>query len=165
MKLENIIKQFNGIVVTFNIEDKYYKQIEKNKNVSDIWVFTKNSDNKKFIKQNNDNSKISAKKIYKVVKHADYVIIDIKDIYKYLDNIMYTVSKICKNKLYIIGKIEKYQMDYLVKKYKRHYNIIYENNILEVNLNPKKNTYLKPIYYIYDILYNIIDKIGNLIMN
>ena len=110
------------------------------------------------------------KKHYKK-KNLDYIIFNSIELKKYIPRFISTSIYTCCGKVYIMGSNDIYEIERIIKKYKRYkcsYSILYnkEKYLIEIDVSNSKNKFLfDKLYYIFDTLGLISDKISDLIMN
>lgn len=170
--LEKIIVNINGKVVCIgNLDEFLLKKLGQNTNITycDLLNCNTNSSGKGKSKQKSLTMK-DFKKFYKK-KRINYLICDINEIKKHLPMFLQSSIYINKDKIYIYGSKNDYDVQKLQKKYKRYnvqINLTEKNDdfVLEVNTNNAKNKFFKDkIYFIIDNLEIFIDKIGDIIIS
>lgn len=163
-ELEKIIDGFSSNVIGIGTEKKLIDSLNKNKNITECNIIN----NKKTKTNGKGRSKyIYIKKLRKVFKKkkVDYILCNYEVIKPYLKHFVKDSIYINRGKLYFYGS--DIEIDNLLARYKR-YNIEYKitNNILEIDNKLSKNNFIKDcFYYIIDSINNVIDFIGNLLMN
>lgn len=156
-ELLKIIKNIHGNVFTLGIVDKdLIKAIQTNSKIEHFLMLNINqtveyeqSDNYKPTK------KIKIKKIKKKnkKKKIDYTICEISDCKAHFRTFINDTIYFTKHKIFYYGNIEEYDLDILIKRYRR-YNVIvsiikYQNDefILEVDTTKAKTNKLKALFY------------------
>lgn len=173
--LKNISKEVTGKVLVIGLENKTVEQvIDKNENITELYTMKFNG--KKKTKDNRSGKRgktISIKKIRKIFKkkRIDYIICNIEDINRFLRTFIRDSIYINKSKLYIYGTKENLDSELIEKRYKRYNTsiIITEYNkelLIEIDNTKAYNNKIKDMFYnICDIGYNIVNTIGDLLIN
>lgn len=173
--LKNISKNVSGKVLVIGLENKTVEQVlDKNENI--IELYTMKFNGKKKIKDKSRGKRgksISIKKIRKIFKkkRIDYIICNIEDINKFLRTFIRDSIYINKSKLYIYGTKENLDIELIENRYKRYNTsiIVTEYNkdlLMEIDNSNAYNNKIKDIFYnICDIGYNIVNTIGDLLIN
>ena len=164
-KLENIIKNVKGNILTVCLDDKLMGCFLKNNNVevlsidSNINSGVRNSKRKVF----NGSKNISIKKLRKYInkKSVDVLFCNMNEMNNYYKYFIKDSIYLCNNTVYLYfdNEIDK---DFLIKKYNR-YNVVIEETeykngyILKIDVTNAKNNWFKDkLYLIHDTLYNLI---------
>lgn len=173
--LKNICKKVNGKVLTIGLDySTVEKVLDKNENITELFSmkFNGKKRTKKYEKGKRGKT-ISIKKIRKIFKkkRIDVIICNIEDIDRFLRTFIRDSVYINKNKLYIYGNKDVIDIELLEKRYKRYKTEVniteYKKEILmEIDNSNAYNNKLKDILYnISDIGYNIVNSIGDLLIN
>lgn len=173
-ELEKIIHSLEGNVLAIGMEDVSLLQtLEENHNITKcnlLNVISVNSkDKKKVRKKRNFHIKNLRKKFHK--KKVDYIICNMKDVYPYMNTFIKDSVYINRKKLYFYGETKKYQLDNIVKKYKKYHakveQKLEENYFLIVVFNETSKTNKgKDLWFrICDFFQFLYDFIGDLLIN
>lgn len=173
--LKNISKNINGKVLVIGLENKTVEQVlDKNENIEELYTMKFNGKKKTKGKTKGKRGKtISIKKIRKIFKkkRIDYIICNIEDINKFLRTFIRDSVYINKTKLYIYGTKDNLDSELIEKRYKRYNTniVITEYNkelLIEIDNTNAYNNKIKDIFYnMYDIGYNMVNMIGDLLIN
>ena len=175
-KLKNISKSISGNVIIIGLDYATVEDvIDKNDKINNLYImnFKGKKRTRKIEKGYKRDKVISIKKIRKVFKKKkiDYIICNIDDVRKFLRSFIKNSVYINKNKLYIYGNNDNVDIELLENRYKRYTDDIlitkYNNDILiEINNTNSYNNRLKDFcYHIFDIGYDIVDFIGNILVD
>ena len=167
-ELKNIVKKFNGKVISIGLSEEFCDIIEKNEGVLFYDILDNKNDSngkRKFF----GNKSININKIRKRYKKKkiDYIICDYKVIEPYIKKFVKNSVYINKNKLYFYGEVD---VDLITKKYGRYDTKIvvkeYKNTcIVEIDNTKSKNKRIKEIFYsIKDNIEAFIDIAGDILM-
>lgn len=173
--LKNISKDVTGKVLVIGLENKTVEQIlDKNKNIVELYTMNFNGKKKTKNKGKGKRAKtVSIKKIRKIFKkkRIDYMICNIVDINRFLRTFIRDSIYINKTKLYIYGNKDNLDVELIEKRYKRYNTKIiiteYDKDLLiEIDNTNAYNNKIKDMFYnISDIGYNIINVIGDMLIN
>ena len=173
--LKNISKNISGKVLVIGLENKTVEQVlDKNENITELYTMKFNGKKKTKDKTRGRRGKtISIKKIRKIFKkkRIDYIICNMEDINKFLRTFIRDSVYINKTKLYIYGDKNNLDSELIEKRYKRYNTniIITEYNkelLIEIDNTNAYNNKIKDMFYnICDIGYNIVNAIGDLLIN
>lgn len=156
-ELLKIIKDFNGNVFTLGIIDK--ELISAIQNNTQIMHFLMLNINQTVEYERSDNYKptkrIKIKKIRKKnkKKRIDYTLCEISDCKDHFRTFINDTIYFNKNKIFYYGKTSEYDLDVLIKKYRRYnvtINLIkYPNDefILEIDTTKAKTNKFKNLFY------------------
>ncbi len=171
-ELLNKVKEVKGNLLVIGVEDnQIIKEIEKNKQITicnslDSDIVTKN-------KKKGRSKRVSIKKIRRVFKKkkVDYIICNVGQINKYMRYFIKDSVYIAKKEVILYGNINDYDLDVLVKRYKR-YKVTVEiktykkDFILTIDVEKAKNNRLKDMFYfIKDTFSEISDFITEVLVN
>lgn len=173
-RLEEIIKQINGNVLTVCLDEKLMNNFENNNKINLYSIdsnvskgLLKNKNKRKTNKGKNINIKKLRKYLNK--KSVDYLFCNMNEMFKYYKYFIKDSIYLNNNKLYIYADKE-IDKELLIKNYKR-YNVEiefteYKNGyILIINNKNSKNNFIKDkLYFISDTFYNIAETIGNILI-
>lgn len=155
--LINIIKKMDGNVFTLGIVDKdIINAVQNNKNIKDYLMLNinstvnyENTQNCKPVKK----VKISKIKKKNKKKKIDYTVCEISDCKDYFKTFINDTIYFNKKNIYYYGDTSSYELDTLIKKYRR-YNVNievlkYPNNefILKIDTTKAKTNRLKAFIY------------------
>lgn len=178
-KLEKIIKNIKGNVLTIGIDDKLVNVALKNESINLYSIFSNKNDNRIFKRKNkkdtNKGKTINIKKIRKYInkKSSNYIIINFDEVFEYSKYIIKDTIYVNNNTiyLYLSNDLRNIDKDTLIKRYKR-YNVnieVYEYKnscLLKIDTSKAKNNWFKDkMYFIKDSLYNVAEFIGNLLIS
>ena len=173
--LKNISKNISGKVLVIGLENKTVEQVlDKNENIVELYTMKFNGKKKTRDKRLGIRVKtISIKKIRKIFKkkRIDYIICNIEDINRFLRTFIRDSVYINKTKLYIYGTKDNLDSELIEKRYKRYNTNItiteYNKELLiEIdNSNAYNNKVKDMVYNVCDIGYNIVNAIGDLLIN
>lgn len=156
-ELLEIIKNLNGNIFTLGIIDKdLILAIQNNPQISHFLMLNINQ-HVEYEKSNNykPTKPIKIKKIKKKnrKKRIDYTICEISDCKDHFQTLINDTIYFTKTKIFYYGKITDYDIELLIKKYRR-YNVIikltkFPNDefILEVDTTKAKTNKLKSLFY------------------
>ena len=174
-KLEEIIKESEGNVLTVCLDNKLMDKFDKNNKVN---LYSIDSNNKPSIfgKQNkkttNKGKTINIKRLRKYINKnsVDILICNMNEMFKYYKYFIKDSIYLNNNKIYIYSNNE-IDKDFIIKKYKR-YNVNisdtdYKNGfIITIDNTKGKNKFIKDkIYFIKDTMYNLAEFIGNILVS
>ena len=174
-KIEELIKDAKGNILTICLDEKLMKAFNKKENIN-LYAIDSNiksglkSNSKK--KKNNKGKTINIKKLRKYInkKSVDYLFCNMNEMFKYYKYFIKDSIYLNNNKLYIYVDLE-HQKDLIIKNYKRYTKDItfneYKNGYLIIidNKTTKNNFFKDIIYFIKDTLYNIAEAIGNFLIS
>lgn len=171
-QLKKIITDLSGkLIYIGSVKEEITNQIEENKNI--IYCDILGSSEGKGFGKKKKGKTLNMKDFRKYYKknNINYIICDISDIKRHLPRFISTSVYICQNHIYIYGKKEVYELETLIKKYRRYdVNIQvsqYTNEyIIDIDVsNSKNNFFMDKLYYVIDIFGMVADKISDLIIN
>lgn len=163
-ELLKIIKSFYGNIFTLGITDKdIITNVQNNPNINHFFMLNINqkveydeSVNYKPVK----NVKIKKIKKKNKRKKIDFTLCEISDCKAHFKTFINDTIYFTKNKIYYYGKTDEYDLDDLIKKYRR-YNVIItitkysDEFILEIDTSCAKTNKIKSFFY------RIIDSISS----
>ena len=167
-ELFSLIKKLEGSLLAVSIEDdKVIKEILKNNKINQSY----NLKNKKKIKKEEDSEDITINKLGKKIKiKVNHLICDINGISYYLSKIIKQSYKLVNDKVIFYGISDDYDINKLVRKYKR-YNCNCEikkfddNFLVVIDISNIKIRFINKILNnIKDFFIDVIDAIGNGLM-
>jgi len=176
-KLEEIIKNVEGNVLSVCLDDKLMDGF-KNNNKINLYSIDSNKSTGLSINKNKKKRKtnkgkiINIKKLRKHInkKSVDYLFCNMNEMFNYYKYFIKDSIYLNSNKLYIYAD-KNIDKDLLIKNYKR-YNVDIEYTeyktgfILIIDNTKSKNNFIKDIvYFIKDTFYNIAEAIGNLLIS
>lgn len=164
-ELKKIIKGLSGTILGIGLNEELVKEIENNDNILECNLLNSYIKGKK--KFSLFNKTIKIKKIRKIFKKKkiDYIICNYEEINKYFNTFIKDSIYINNKKIYYFGNID---IELLKSKYSRYdTNILVTNkNLIEINCSNAKNNFFKDLYYrLKDFKDNIIEIIGDILMN
>lgn len=177
-KLEEIIKNTKGNVLSVCLDSKLTDLLIKNKNINLYTIDTPISNKigglikNKNKRKTNKGKYINIKKLRKHIKKktVDYMFCNMNEMYDYYKYFIKDSVYLNRGKLYIYINKEL-DKDLLIKNYKRYTKNIefdeYKNGfIIIINNTDTKNNLIKDIiYFIKDSFYNLAEAIGNLLIS
>lgn len=175
-KLDEILKNLKGNVLTIGLDDKLISSFDKNNKVN-LYAIKSNKTPNSFIrsskkKNTNQGKKINIKKLKKYInkKSVDYLICNVNEIMDYYKYIIKDTILLNNNKIYLYFN-KDIDKNFIVNKYKR-YNVKintteYKNGyLIEIDNKNGKNNFIKDkFYFIKDTIYNVAEMIGNILIN
>ena len=174
--LLQIIDNLSGKVFTLGIVDKdLVSSLQKNKKITEYLMLNINDDveyEKSEKTKEVKNLNISKIKKKNKKKKIDYSICEISDCKDHLGTLINDTIYFTKNKIYFYGKQEEFNLDILIKKYRR-YKVVIENNkysdgyfILEIDVkNAKTNKFKGFLYKIVDIFELLFECLTNFLIS
>ncbi len=192
-ELIKIIKKFEGSVLAIGLNVDLIKRLEENMNILDLDTLNliDNRRKNKFSKKNLDEKvkelrehdekykiqrlktkKINIKKLRKYYnkKKTNYLICNYEEIKRFMKYFIKDSVYINNNMLYLYG-ISLEDVKTIVKKYKR-YNVLIKPTIkddyfiLEIDNKESKNNKIKDFFYlIHDTIENVVEFIGDILIN
>ena len=175
-KLEEILKEIEGNVLTVCLDEKLMKFAYNNDKIN-LYSIDSNTTNgllgrKTSKRKTNKGKTINIKKLKKYInkKSVKHMFCNMNEMFNYYKYFIKDSIYLNNNKLYLYfdKNIDK---ELIIKNYKR-YNIKieeieYKNSYLLIidNTNSKSNLLKDIIYFIKDTLYNIAEAIGNLLIS
>lgn len=175
-RLEAIIKEAKGNVLTVCLDEKLMKFIYNNDKIN-LYSIDSNIDSglfrrKKNKRKTNKGKVINIKKLRKYIKKksVNHMFCNMNEMFNYYKYFIKDSIYLNNNKLYLYfdKDIDK---DLIIKNYKRYDVKIeeteYKNGYLLIidNKNSKTNILKDIIYFIRDTLYNIAEIVGNLLIS
>ena len=174
-KLEEIIKNSEGNVLSICLDNKLMEKFEKNDKIN-LYSIDSNVNSKIFKShkkmKTNKGKFINIKKLRKYInkKSVNFMFCNMNEIYPYYKFFIKDSIYLNNNLLYLYAD-KKIDKDLIIKNYKRYTNDIeyieYKNSFLIIVNNSKtKNNFIKDFFYlIKDTLFNIAEYIGNLLIS
>ena len=175
-KLEEIIKNIDGNVLSICLDQKLMNCFARNNKIN-LYSIDSNSDNNGFFKKSkkkktNKGKTINIKKLRKFInkKSVDYMFCNMNEMFDYYKYFIKDSIYLNNNKLYIYAD-KNIDKDLLIKNYKRYDTSIeyfeYKTGylLIIVNKNSKTNFIKDILYLIKDTFYNIAEMIGNLLIS
>lgn len=175
-KLEEILKEIEGNVLTVCLDEKLMKFAYNNDKIN-LYSIESNINSglfgrKRNKRKTNKGKTINIKKLRKYInkKSVKHMFCNMNEMFNYYKYFIKDSIYLNNNKLYLYfdKNIDK---ELIIKNYKR-YNIKieeieYKNSYLLIidNTNSKSNLSKDIIYFIKDTLYNIAEAIGNLLIS
>ncbi len=165
-EIKKIIPKLKGEVLIVGLDyEEFDELICKNKNINycDFLNFT----NKKK-KSGKDGQVVNIRKLRKKYKSKkfNYIIVDINDIKDYLKYFIKDSIYLGKNKIYVFNNNEN-----VLKMYKR-YDVtiktkkIKNDNYLDIDVSHATNKIIiDKVYFIFDTLINLLDKISDILVS
>lgn len=167
------VKNISGNLLVIGVEsDKVIEEIHNNKNIiisNSLDDDTKNKNKGKEIKR----KVVSIRKIRRLFKKKkiDYLICNIEKLNRFMRNFIKDSIYICKKEVIFYGNINDYDINKLIKRYKR-YNVVIDIKekdkefYLIINAEKAKNNKFKDLlYYIKDSFSDAGDFISEILVN
>jgi len=160
------LKKISGSVLGIGLSEKEQIILEKNDKVLECYLLNSNS-------TNNTNSKgrskvVDIRKIKKIFrkKSFDYIIGNFDELKPYLRSFIKNSIYLNRNKIYYYN-INDFELEELQNRYIRYGSIIEikKNLVIIDNSNSKKNIFKTIFYYLCDLIYDVIDYIGKMLVN
>lgn len=167
--LKLLCKQTKGRVVTFGLEEKYIKFLEKNKDIVTLDTLNSFSKNKKKLKGISKNIPIKKIRKYFKKKKIDTIFYQVDYMKPYLLQLPKEIICIGKKDLYLIGSKE--EIENTLPKFERYTSCSkideYQDKSIAhfIITNVKNNKIKELIYYIIDITLNITDVLQDFLIN
>lgn len=164
--MNNELKKISGSVLGIGLSEKEQNILEKNKKVLECYLLNSNSTNK-------TNSKgysktINIRKIGKLFrkKSFDYIIGNFDELKPYLRSFIKNSIYLNKGKTYFYN-INDFELEELNNRYVRYGSIveIKKNSVIIDNSSAKTNIFKNIFYYFCDLIYDVIDYIGRMLVN
>lgn len=174
--LEKEINKFKGKVVGIGLSNDLESKILSSTSIIsyDFLYNVDSSVTEKYKTKRSKTKNINIRKFKKIFKKkkTDFIITNIEDINNYTKRFVSSSIYMCKDILYIYGNETKYDILPLISKYKRYkVNIIrkdYSDDsfVLKIDCSNAKTHKIKDIgYFIIDTVNNIIDLLGDYLVN
>lgn len=173
-KLEEIIKNSEGNVLSICLDDKLMNAFSKNNKIN-LYSIDSNK-NTNFFKNNkkmktNKGKTINIKKLRKYInkKSVNFMFCNMNAIYPYYKYFIKDSVYLNDNLLYLYGNNE-IDKDLIINNYKRYTNDIeyieYKKSFLIIiNNTNSKNNFIKDLFYLVkDTIFNIAEFIGNFLV-
>jgi len=160
------LKKISGSVLGIGLSEKEQIILEKNDKVLECYLLNSNS-------TNNTNSKgrskvVDIRKIKKIFrkKSFDYIIGNFDELKPYLRSFIKNSIYLNRNKIYYYN-INDFELEELQNRYIRYGSIIEikKNLVIIDNSNSKTNIFKTIFYYLCDLIYDVIDYIGKMLVN
>lgn len=174
-KLESIIKNCKGNILTVCLDEKLMNAFKNNNNVTVLSITSNNSNGIGKVKSRkklfNGSKNISIKKLRKYInkKSVDTLFCNMNEMYEYYKHFIKDSIYVCNGTIYIYFDND-IDLEFIKNKYKR-YNVnieesTYKNSyLLKIDVSNAKNNFIKDkLYLLYDSLYNLIEIIGNILV-
>lgn len=173
-KIEQIIRSVAGNVLVIGLwEERLITLLEENDkivNCNMLNVISSKANEQKKIKQKRKfNIKSLRKKFHK--KQVDYIICNMSDIYPYINTFVKDSIYINRKKLYFYGERKIYELDKMIKKYKKYHAKVeqkFEGDYFFITISNEisKTNKIKDLWFsICDFLKLLYDTIGDILIN
>lgn len=174
--LEKEINKFRGRIIGIGLSEELENKILNSSNITtyDFLYSTNSNSTEKYKTKKTKTKNINIRRFKKVFKkkRIDFIISNVSDINSYTKRFVSSSIYMCKDILYIYGNEDKYDIVQLINKYKRYkVNIIrkdYNDDsfVLKIDCSNAKNNKIKDIiYFVVDTINNIIDLLGDYLVN
>ena len=164
--MNNELKKISGSVLGIGLSENFQKTLEKNDKVLECYLL--NSEGSSGEGSKGYSKIINIRKIRKVFreKRFDYIICNFEELKPYLRSFIKNSIYLNKNKIYFYN-IKDFELEELEKRYIRYGSNIQKNkNIFIIdNNNAKTNIFKNTYFYFCDLVYDVIDFIGKLLVN
>ena len=164
--INNELKKISGVVLGIGLNEKEQTILEKNAKVTDCYLLNSNSTNDANSKGHSKT--IDIKKIRKIFrkKSFDYIICNFEELKSYLRSFIKNSIYLNKSKMYFYN-IGDFELEELENRYVRYNSTfdIKKNVVIIDNSKSKTNVFKNVFYYICDLIYDVIDYIGKLLVN
>ena len=174
-KLESIIKNCKGNILTVCLDQKLMESFNSNNNITLLSIESNsklgtNTKTKK--KKLNGSKNISIKKLRKYInkKSVDILFCNMNEMYDYYKHFIKDSIYLCNNTIYLYFD-NNIDLNFIKKKYNR-YNVTIEETkykngyILKIDASAAKNNYIKDKFYLlHDSLYNLMEIISNILVS
>lgn len=164
--MNNELEKISGSVLGIGLNEKEQNILEKNKKVVECYLLNSNSTNK-------TNSKgysktINIRKIRRLFrkKSFDYIIGNFDELKPYLRSFIKNSIYLNRGKIYFYN-INDFELEELNNRYVRYGSVveIKKKLIIIDNVHAKTNILKNIFYYFCDLIYDIIDYIGRMLVN
>lgn len=164
--MKNELKKISGSVLGIGLSEKEQEILEKNDKVLECFSLNSNS-------TSDSNSKgysktINIKKIKGIFrkKSFDYIIGNFEELKPYLRSFIKNSIYLNKGKLYYYN-IKDFELEELEQRYLRYNSKVEKKKdiIIIDNSNSKTNIFKNIFYYFCDLIYDVIDYIGRMLVN
>ena len=164
--MNNELKKIKGTVLGIGLSEKEQMILEKNKDVVECYLLDSNKKgtSKGKVKTKTINIRKIRKKFRK--KSFDYVIANFEELRPYLRSFVKNSIYLNRGKLYYFN-ISDFELEELEDRYVR-YNAkveIKKDWVIIDNSNSKTNIFKNIFYYFCDLVYDVIDLIGRMLVN
>ena len=165
--MNNELKKISGSVLGIGLSNKEQQIIDKNDKVIECYLLNSNSttslgNSKEYTKV------IDIKKIRKIFrkKSFDYIICNFEELKPYLRSFIKNSIYLSRNKIYFYS-INDFELEELKNRYTRYgSNVEIKKDLFIVdNNNSKTNIFKNIFYYFCDLIYDVIDYIGKMLVN
>ncbi|NLM63427.1 MAG: hypothetical protein GX190_03850 [Mollicutes bacterium] len=160
-KIKNILKKLEGEILVIGFDYIEFEEVIQN-NDKIIYCDFLNSEDKN-TGEGSFGKTINIKKLrskYKK-KKFDYILVNVTEVKEYLKYFIKDSIYLCKNKIYVFNSNEK------VKHMYQRYNVdikLKKDNYLDIDVRKaSSNILFDSIYFIYDSLINLLDKIDDVL--
>ena len=164
--MNNELKKLKGTVLGIGLSEKEQKILEKNKDVVECYLMDSN-------KKGNSKGKgkvktINIRKIRRKFrdKSFDYIIANFEELKPYLRSFVKNSIYLNRGKLYYYN-IKDFELEELENRYIRYNSKVEIKKGLVIidNTNSKTNIFKNIFYYFCDLVYDVIDLIGRMLVN
>lgn len=164
--MNNELKKIKGSVLGIGLSEKEQEILEKNKNVTECYLLDSNK--KGSSKGKGKVKTINIKKIKRIFrkKSFDYIIADFEQLKPYLRSFIKNSIYLNKGKIYYYN-INDFELEELENRYVRYNSKVEIKKDLFIidNTNSKTNIFKNIFYYFCDLVYDVIDLIGRMLVN
>lgn len=164
--MNNELKKLKGTVLGIGLSEQEQKILEKNKDVVECYLMDSN-------KKGNSKGKgkvktINIRKIRRKFrdKSFDYIIANFEELKQYLRSFIKNSIYLNRGKLYYYN-IKDFELEELENRYIRYNSKVEIKKGLVIidNTNSKTNIFKNIFYYFCDLVYDVIDLIGRMLVN
>lgn len=160
------LRKIEGSVLAIGLDSKKQSILENNKKICECYLLDSGKEEGTSFK--GKSKTINIRKIKKVFKKKrfDYIVGNFLELEPYLRSFIKNSIYLNKGKLYFYNMTD-FDLDELKNRYSR-YNACVEikkNLIIIDNSQAKTNVFKNIFYYICDLIYDVIDYIGKILVN
>jgi len=164
--MDNELKKIEGTVLGIGLSEKEQEILQNNKKVVECYLMDSNS--KGNYKGKGITKTINIRKIRKKFrkKSFDYIIANFEEIRPHLRSFIKNSVYLNRAKIYYYN-IKDFELDELENRYVRYGSEveIKKNLVIINNANSKTNLFKNIFYYVCDLIYDVIDLIGRMLVN
>lgn len=164
--INNELKKISGVVLAIGLNDKEQTILEKNSKIEECYLLNSNSYSSNFTK--GYSKTINIRKIKRIFrkKSFDYIIANFEELKPYLRTFIKNSIYLNKGITYFYD-VKDFDKDELKKRYVRYNSKveIKKNSISVNNEKAKTNIVLNLFYYVCDLIYDVVDYVGNIFIS
>lgn len=164
--MNNELKKLEGSVLGIGLSEKEQEILQNNKKVIECYLMDSNS--KGSSKGKGKTKTINIRKIRRKFrdKSFDYIIANFEELKPYLRSFIKNSIYLNRGKIYYYN-IKDFELEELENRYVRYNSKveIKKNLVIIDNSNSKTNIFKNIFYYFCDLVYDVIDLIGRMLVN